>query len=146
MTIRQGEGGTIKQKVNIGETYRYDIIPDAGWLLHSVTFNNEDVTMQLVDGTYTTPAMTENGVLSIVYEQEGSDVRVVDANSVKVTGDSKGNIRISNLNIGETVSIYSMKGDLIHQFYANRGNEYLQMNTHGVYVIKVGNRSFKINI
>lgn len=146
LTIRQGEGGTIKQKVNIGETYRYDIIPDAGWLLHSVTFNNEDVTMQLVDGTYTTPAMTENGILSIVYEQEGSDVRVLEANSVRVTGDSKGNIRISNLNIGETVSIYSMKGDLIHQFYANRGNEYLQMNTHGVYVVKVGNRSFKINI
>lgn len=146
LTIRQGDKGMIKQLANVGESYHYTILPENGWRIHSVTFNDEDVTMQLVDGTYTTPAMTENGILSVVYEQEGSDVRVLEANSVKVTGDSKGNIRISNLNIGETVRIYSMKGDLIHQFYANRGNEYLQMNTHGVYVVKVGNRSFKINI
>ena len=44
LTVRQAAEGSVRMLTNIGERYSYDIIPESGWTIHSVTFNNEDVT------------------------------------------------------------------------------------------------------
>ena len=139
LTIRQATEGSVKMLANIGERYSYDILPEAGWTIHSVTFNNEDVTGQLVGNNFLTPAMTSNGVLSIVFVEEST-------REVRVTADNSGNIIINEAPYGETISIYSTNGTLLKQIPANGGRTSVNMNTRGIYIIKVGDMTAKLSL
>lgn len=146
LTIRQGEQGAVKQLANVGEVYHYTIQPENGWIIHSVTYNNEDVTKQLVDNTYTTPAVTKSSFLNVVFEQEGSGVAELDANPVHVSSDNEGHIVINNLAQGELIAVYSTKGDMVQQTTADGLQVRLNIGNHGVYIVKVGNRTFKLSM
>lgn len=146
LTIRQATEGSVKMLANIGERYSYDILPEAGWTIHSVTFNNEDVTGQLVGNNFLTPAMTSNGVLSIVFVEESSAVRSASTREVRVTADNSGNIIINEAPYGETISIYSTNGTLLKQIPANGGRTSVNMNTRGIYIIKVGDMTAKLSL
>ena len=146
LTIRQATEGAVKMLTNVGERYSYDIIPASGWEIHSVTFNNEDVTKQLVGNNYTTPAMTSNGTLSIVFVEEGSGVRSATARDVRVTTDDSGNIIVNEAPYGETISVYSTNGILLRQVPADGGRTSINMNAHGIYIVKVGDMTAKLSL
>lgn len=146
LTIRQATEGAVKMLTNVGERYSYDIIPASGWAVHSVTFNNEDVTGQLVGNNYTTPAMTSNGTLSIVFVEEGSGVRSAAARDVRVMTDDSGNIIINEAPYGETISVYSTNGILLRQVPADGGRTSINMNAHGIYIVKVGDMTAKLSL
>lgn len=146
LTIRQASQGSIKQLVNVGETYRVDILPEAGWAIHSVMFNNEDVTKQLVDNSYTTPGLTSSSVLSIVFVEEGSGIRSARTSDVRVSGDNNGNIIINEAPYGEIISVYSTNGTLLKQMTADGGRTSINMNAHGIYIVKVGNMTAKLSL
>ena len=146
LTIKDASHGAVKMLANVGERYSYDIIPASGWEIHSVTFNNEDVTKQLVGNNYTTPAMTSNGTLSIVFVEEGSGVRSAAARDVVVTTDDSGNIIINEAPYGETISVYSTNGILLRQVPADGGRTSINMNAHGIYIVKVGNMTAKLSL
>lgn len=146
LTIRQATEGSVKMLANIGERYSYDILPEVGWTIHSVTFNNEDVTGQLVGNNFLTPAMTSNGILSIVFVEESSAVRNASTREVRVTADNSGNIIINEAPYGETISIYSTNGTLLKQIPANGGRTSVNMNTRGIYIIKVGDMTAKLSL
>ncbi len=146
LTIRQAEQGSVKMLTNVGERYSYDFLPAPGWVIHSVTFNNEDVTKQLIGNNYTTPAMTTSSTLSVVFEEESSAVRSTTARNVRVTTDDNKNIIISEVPYGETISIYSTNGTLLKQFSAESVRTSINMNTHGVYIVKVGNLNVKLSL
>ena len=144
LTIRQGEGGNLKEQVNVGENYRYTIVPDEDWQIHYVTFNGIDVTKQLIDNSYTTPALTENAVLSVVFEKISDDVKAASARKVMVR--TEGNTIIVNGVIsGEVVSVYSADGVLRFQTISN-GTE-LQIPTNnktGIYIVKTPEKTVKL--
>ncbi len=146
LTIRQATEGSVKMLVNIGKRYSYDILPETGWALHSVTFNNEDVTGQLVGNNFLTPAMTRNSILSIVFVEESSAVRSASTRGVRVTADNSGNIIVNEAPYGETISIYSTNGILLKQIPANGGRTSVNMNTRGIYIVKVGDMTAKLSL
>lgn len=146
LNIRQATEGSVKMLVNIGERYSYDILPETGWALHSVTFNNEDVTGQLVGNNFLTPAMTRNSILSIVFVEESSAVRSASTRGVRVTADNSGNIIVNEAPYGETISIYSTNGILLKQIPANGGRTSVNMNTRGIYIVKVGDMTAKLSL
>jgi hypothetical protein len=146
LTVRQAAEGSVRMLTKIGERYSYDIIPESGWTIHSVTFNNEDVTDQLVDNNYITPAMTSNGVLSIVFVEESTEVRSAATRDVRVTCDSNGNIIVKEAPFGETISVYSTNGTLLKQMVATGDRNAINMSNHGVYIVKVGTLTAKLSL
>lgn len=146
LTIRQASQGSVKMLANIGERYSYDILPVSGWTIHSVTFNNEDVTQQLIGNNYTTPAITSNSILSVVFVEESSDVRSAIARNIRVTTDDNRNIIISEAPYGEPISVYSANGVLLKQTSAENVRTSINMNTHGIYIVKVGDMTVKLNL
>ena len=145
LTIRQAETGTIRQAVNTGEYYSFEILPSNGWTIHSVTFNDVDVTKELVAGVYTTPALTVNSTLSVVFE-EGNSINSVTSDDVKVTVDSNGDIIVSGASEGSIISVYSIDGKLLNKTTANSFQNTIRMNASGTYIVKVGTLTTKLTL
>jgi hypothetical protein len=146
LTIRQAEQGCVRQAMNIGESYQLTVVPDEGWKINSVMFNDEDVTGMLVDNTYTTPAITADAVLSVVFESADNKVRVGTNSRLKVTGNSNGRICINNITPGDVVTVYSANGMITHRQTANGSEMILNVDKHGVYLVTIGSSTFKLSI
>ncbi|MDO4820314.1 MAG: leucine-rich repeat protein, partial [Prevotella sp.] len=143
ITINGLEGGEIMQKVDIGKTYSYKFNPYEEWEINSVTFNGEDVTSQLHDGIYSTPAISGNSTLSVVYKKGASGVKsVADDSNVKVFASSRA-ISIAGATAKSNVSIYSTDGKLLKSAH---GNARFTMDNTGVYIVKVDNEVFKVSL
>ena len=84
MTLKHGNSGSVKIPVNTGERYSYTIQPPAGGKIKSVTFNGTDVTAQLVDNTYLTPAITEDSEMAVLFDSDQASGETGDLN-----GDTK---------------------------------------------------------
>ena len=84
LTIKQSNGGAVKARLNVGESYNFTIQPTEGVKLLSVLYNGTDVTKQLVDNTYTTPAITEDSDLVVNFDSDSGQGRKGDMN-----GDNK---------------------------------------------------------
>jgi hypothetical protein len=84
LTIKQSTGGVVKARLNVGESYNLMVQPADGITLKSLLFNGTDVTKQLVENTYVTPAITEDSELVVIYDPDPSQARKGDMN-----GDSK---------------------------------------------------------
>ena len=71
LTIQNGSSSKMKLAVKIGANYTWQLDPPAGGKIKGVFFNDNDVTSQVDDNhRYTTPAITANSTLKIVYDGE----------------------------------------------------------------------------
>lgn len=62
--------GTVNavQKVEPGKTYTFTFEPYPGKSLRAVIFNNVDVTSQVHNGEYTTPAINSNATIRVIFQ------------------------------------------------------------------------------
>jgi len=141
IAVKQGDGGCVKNVVELGKTYQYIIVPVDGWSINSVSFNGADVTNLLSDGRYTTPVITGSSELNVVFKQGGSGVKDIVNSSVKVLA-SNGSVTISGNDMNENVAVYSVNGV---EMASDSGNCTIQLES-GVYIIKVGKEVFKVSI
>ena len=140
VTIRQGEGGAVKQSVKLGESYSYVFTPDAGWKIHTVTFNGEDVTSLLYNGQYSTPVITGDSELSVVYVEDTQGIsQAVGESPVRVIAHGQ-SLSVSGVKDGSTVYIYDTQGKLLR---TARGNATLTLPT-GIYLVKAEGQTFKV--
>ena len=84
LSIKQSIGGSVKARLNVGESYNFSIQPANGVKLNSILFNGTDVTKQMVENTYVTPAITEDSELVVNFDTDNSQSRKGDMN-----GDNK---------------------------------------------------------
>lgn len=147
LIIKQADNGSISTQVSKGSVYTFTIAPNDRWRIHSVTFNNEDVTNQLSsNNTFTTPAMYNTSILSVAYEQgENSAVNAARQSEVKIQGKSFG-IRVSNANTGDVIRIYSVDGFLQKSVAAERHVTDIQLPNGNVYIVKVGAKTVKLSL
>ncbi len=69
LTITSGGHASVRQKVAPRGTYTYTLTPNGSeGRVKMVKFNGEDVTSQVSNGIYTTPAITENSTLEVTFE------------------------------------------------------------------------------
>ena len=140
VTIRQGEGGAVKQSVKLGESYSYVFTPDAGWKIHTVTFNGEDVTSLLYNGQYSTPVITGDSELSVVYVEDTQGIsQAVGESPVRVIAHGQ-SLSVSGVKDGSTVYVYDTQGKLLR---TARGNATLTLPT-GIYLVKAEGQTFKV--
>ena len=144
LTIKQADNGSVKVQVSKGSVYTFIMAPSDGWKIHSVTFNNSDVTSQLSsDGSFTTPTIDSNSILSVVYEQGNSAVNTMRASEVKVQATSDG-IRVVDANMGDTIRIYTYDGLQQHTIKVDRDIIDIPLTKHDVYIVKVGGKTLKL--
>ena len=146
LTLKSGSEGRMKQLAKRGETYTFVIEPEDGWAIHSVTFNGNDVTSQLdSENRYTTPAINDNATLCVTYEQWGNSIRS-DANMNVRVSTMSNSIQISNATPGSICNIYATGGELLESFVLSNISLNIPMPSGHVYIVKVGERVFKVGL
>lgn len=91
LSIQDSSNGTIDMQVKDGTTFSLKITPKDGKTIKNVYFNDDDVTSQLdSEKNYTTPAITANSTLRIVYKGDkrgdlNDDDKVDVADHVELT-------------------------------------------------------------
>jgi hypothetical protein len=138
LTIKQAESGSVSTKVRKGSVYEMTINVEDGWKLHSVTLNDEDYTEKLsADGKLTTPELTTDSHLSVVYEQDApTQSRSLSASNVTIQATSQG-ARVKNAAVGETIYVYSEDG-VLQKTVCTTGTETdIPLEQGGLYIIKV---------
>ena len=145
LTISQADNGCVKQHLTIGSVCTYTIEAAEGWKIHTVTLDGEDVTSQLTEeGTFTTPALQEDAVLNISYEQlDGNEVKSARANAIKVSG-YEGIITVDGCAEGEGITIYTTDGAMVAQQTAESASTRITVATDQMYIVKVADKVVKI--
>ena len=145
LTINQADNGTISMQVSRGKTYTFTIAPNYGWKIHSVMFNNTDVTNQLSsDYKYTTPVIINNSWLSVVYEKIDEDaVTSVAESDVKIQGTSFG-ARVLDAELGDMIRVYTTDGKLQHSLMVDSSSVDVPLEKDNIYIIQVGAKTVKL--
>lgn len=144
--IKQTDNGMVSTKVNKGSTHTFTIYVETGWKIHSVTFNNTDVTNKLSSGnTYTTPEITENSTLTVVYEQENSAVNAIQNSNVKILATAEG-IRVTGVNSDDVIRVYTIDGTLKKSVRAEGSQIEITLHKNNIYVVKVGAKTVKLRL
>lgn len=147
MTINDGAHGSVKLKVDEEKPYvTLKLEADNGWQVYGVTLNGENVKDEVAaDGSYTTPAINANSVLSIVYAQVGSSVRSLSASKLQLSA-SGSTLLISGTEGSEQVAIYTLDGKCIVQAKASAGQTTIPVDPAQTYIVKVDDSTFKISL
>ena len=67
--------------------HTFHIIPDEGKEIDKVLFGGEDVTSQVKDGYFTTPALTTDMTLEVIYKDAGTPVEPVSEPTSEPTSE-----------------------------------------------------------
>ena len=147
LTIKQADNGSVSTQVSKGSVYTFTINTSTGWKIHSVTYNNTDVTSQLSsDNTFTTPTINSNSTLSIVYEEDNTTaVNSIRESSVKIHAMSFG-IRVTDANIEDLIQVYSVDGILLKSSKPEGQTTDILLPNGNVYIVKVGTKTLKLSI
>ena len=142
ITIRMGEGGVLKQMVETGNTYIYMVEADEGWEVNTLTFNGKDMTALLLNGQFSTPVITGNSELNVVFKQRSTEVkeRVADTD-VKVYVNGR-TLTVRGADEDAEVHIYTTGGMNVT---SAKGNATLTLDS-GIYIVKVGKDTFKVRM
>ncbi len=131
-----------------GESITLKFIPFSEYYkLETVKINGKDVTDKIVDNELTievTENLTIDASWSYVDESAIDDIHS-NSSSAKVVGSS-GNIMISNAEDGETVYVYTIAGILVNTSVINGSTATIRVHENEVYIVKVGNKTFKIGM
>ena len=146
LTINQGDNGAVKTQVSKGSVYTFTISPSNGWKIHTVTFNNADVTYLLnSDNTFTTPAINDNASLIVVYEKDNNAVNPKRQSAVKIQGMSFG-IRVLDAQPEDVIQVYSSDGILQKSAKVEGEITDVPLTEGKVYIVKVGDKTVKLGI
>ena len=107
-----------------------------------MSFNGTDVTTQITENKYTTPQITGNSELIVVFKQSSAINDMKLDSNVKVFASSRA-ISIAGATAKSNVSIYSTDGKLLKSAH---GNARFTMDNTGVYIVKVDNEVFKVSL
>lgn len=145
LAIKNADNGTVSLVVNKGNTYTTVITPAEGWEISTISFNGTEVTNELVDNTYATPSITSDSELSVVYKQTTENsVKALQANNtIKVSAYNR-EITIKNDGVTSIANVYTLGGTLVTSETVNSGTTTIRFSTNNVYLVKIGNQTFKV--
>lgn len=145
LTIKQADNGSINVQITKGSVYTFNIAPSKGWRIHSVTYNNIDVTSQLSnDGRFVTPVINDNSILSVVYEEDTSAISAARVSDVQIRSTLDG-VRVLNANTGDLIRVYTTGGVLHKSVKVNSQEIDIPLPEGDVYIIKVDGKTVKLS-
>ena len=144
--IQQADNGMISTKVTKGSTHTFTIYAETGWRIHTVTFNNTDVTNNLDSkNSFTTPVINENSTLNVVYEQESSALSSLQSSNIKIHTTTSG-IRVTGTNSDDIIRVYTTDGAMQQSVRAEGSQVNIPLHKDKVYVVKIGAKTMKLGI
>ena len=143
LTVKDGQG-TTRMKVRQGTEQVLTITPEEGWKVVSVTWNGTDVTAQTKDGgSYTTPAITGDATLAMVYEQETpSDVASARAGQATVTVVDDG-VVIAHAEPQSRCVVYASNGQPVVSTVIVSDSQKIRLQKGQVYILTINGRTLK---
>lgn len=150
ITLATAENGGIWQMVELGQQYTYYLEPAVGWKLHSVTFNNQDVTADVTaNSMYTTPAITtKNNSLFVTFEEDSANEVQAPAKAAtqpRVLAH-EGGITVQNGKAGDLVQVYAVDGRLLQSQRLASSQAELPLSGKSIYIVKVGDKTVKVRL
>ena len=143
LTVKDGQG-TTRMKVRQGTEQVLTITPEEGWKVVSVTWNGTDVTAQTKDGgSYTTPAITGDATLAVVYEQETpSEVASARAGQATVTVVDDG-VVIAHAEPQSRCVVYASNGQPVVSTVIEGDSQKIRLQKGQVYILTINGRTLK---
>lgn len=146
LTIIQGEKGLIKTQVAKGSVYTFSIEATEGWKIHSVSFNDEDITEQLdANNRFTTPNINVSATLNVVYESSPDGIASAKVSSAKILGTSSG-IKVENARPNEVLKIYTIDGKLVKNQKIQSSEVNINLPNNKIYLITLENLRVKVRL
>ena len=139
--------GSIKLKVDADKPYfNLQIKADEGWKIHSVSLNDYDVTAEVAsDGSYTTPVISSNSTLNVVFEKGSSNIANMTESQMRV--NAYGNvIRISGAETGEKIAVYSADGKIVKSVKTEHGTATIVLPENQTYIVKGRQKTVKVRL
>lgn len=147
LSVNQSNG-VVMMKVDREKPYfSLQIKADDGWRIHSVTFNGNDVTAEVsAEGNYTTPAITTNSTLYVIYEKVGSGIVSLSESRMRVLAYGN-NITIKDALEGERIVVYSVDGREISAAIADsHGIVKMALPENQTYIVKGQTKTVKVRL
>ena len=145
LTLKGFNGGSVALKCKTRSTYAFQIHAEEGWKVSSMTFNGADATASIAaDGSYTTPSLTDDSELCVVFEEEGSAVSALSTEDVLRVSTSGSVLSIQNEGEAVQATIFTTDGKQVKAIEAKRGTTQVRLAEGQVYLVKIGGRTFKV--
>ena len=116
---------------------------DNYYVLNSVVLNGKNVTEEVVDGIYTTPALMEDAVLNISFSIPTAEDTPSVNSRIKAYG-YRGDVVVTGCERGESIAIYDVDGVLLRTMYATGNVMRIAMPTDAIYVVKAADAAVKV--
>lgn len=146
LTIIQGEKGLIKTQVAKGSVYTFTIEATDGWKVHSVSFNDEDITEQLdAHNRFTTPKINASTTLNVVYETSTDGICSTKVSSAKILGTSYG-IKVENAKPNEVLKVYTIDGKLVKRQKLQSSEVDVDLPNNETYIINLEDIRVKVRL
>ena len=147
LTLQDGAHGKLRMTVKQGESYTFKIEPEDGWEVHKIIYNDTDVTGELDEqNQFTTPKITGNAVLNVVYEQVELNVRKLEMDHLNVFPLSDGRVQIEGAKAGMECNVYTLDGMSVNQFTITSDPITIQLPRDNTYLIRVGTKTLKVRV
>ena len=149
IALSTADNGAMWQQVEIGQQYTYYLEPAVGWQVHSVTFNNVDITSQVTPaGMITTPVITgEHSTLFVTFEQSSDAINSPkqQASQARILG-KEGGISVQNAQEGDLLQVYTPDGMLLHSQKLQSGQANIALDSKTLYIVKVADKVVKVRL
>lgn len=146
LTIIQGEKGLIRTQVTKGSVYTFTIEATDGWKIHSVSFNDEDITGKLNDNNrFTTPNINTSTTLNVVYESSADGISSTKVSSAKILGTSFG-IKVENARPNEVLKVYTIDGKLVKSQKLQSPEVDVELPNNETYIINLEDLRVKVRL
>jgi len=104
-----------------------------------------NVTNSLVNGVYTVPSITANGLLNVTFVSTSVGVPEFVNNQLKVFS-TQSQIIIEGTTSGEKIEIYTLDGKLIDSQKSVGERMVIPAKTDVVYLVKTSGKTYKVRV
>ena len=146
IVLHCSDGGSIWQPVEIGQEYSYYIEAADGWNIHSVSFNDTELTVD-TEGKVVTPVVSaDRNHLYVVFEQIGyTAIERTEAAPMHIVATTHG-LSVSGAKGGERVTVYSIDGRQLGQQTLAGANATIELAPGQFYIVRVGEKVVKVRM
>lgn len=125
--------------------------PEAGWEIDALTLDGTDVTADIADGIYTTPALTADSQLALTLrytdllytEDEMSGTVTPEGTTLKAWSEN-GCIIVEGIEKDDLVSVYNLSGATLVSFRATNSRSTIELPAGEVYIVRVNETAMKL--
>lgn len=130
--------GCISTEETYGLPVTFELLPDKGWRVYSVSFNGTPLNTD--DKRVTTSALTEDSRLEVVFADEsGADLTAIS--DLKIRTEA-GAILIEGVADTERVEVFSLSGKLLYSGF----DHVIRLDFSGTVILKINKYFFKLSI